>query len=152
RSDVIIASGGLGPTVDDITRDALASFLEVPMHLNEEVLEGIQTRFRSRGIKMPENNRRQAMVPEGGRILPNPNGTAPGIYLEARGRHVFLLPGPPFELEPMWEKYGLPLLGTSSPYRRKIFRIAMLPESRVDKMLEPMSAVLKSTQYTILAG
>ena len=101
---------------------------------------------------MPDINRKQAMVPQGASILPNHNGTAPGIFLEHSGKQVFLLPGPPFELEPMWEKYALPLLRKGPPYERKSFRIAMLPESQVDEMLKPVSDHLHDVQYTILAA
>jgi len=152
RADVILSSGGLGPTVDDLTREALVAFLQIPLHLNKDILEWIEARFAKRGLKMPDINRKQAMVPEGARVLPNHNGTAPGLFLEAKGKQVFLLPGPPFELEPMWERYGLPLLRTEQPFQRKIFRIAMLPESLVDEMLQPVSSSLKDVRYTILAS
>jgi nicotinamide-nucleotide amidase len=152
RADVVIATGGLGPTVDDLTRDALAAFLKVPLRLDQEVMDRIAARFAKRGIRMPEVNRKQAMIPEGGVVLPNHNGTAPGIYLKAHGKDIFLLPGPPFELEPMWERYGLPLLPRESSLLRKSFRVAMLPESQVDEMLAPVHKHLKSVQYTILAA
>lgn len=152
RADIIIATGGLGPTVDDLTRDALAEFLNIPLQLNQEVLDRIAARFAKRGIKMPEVNRKQAMVPEGGIVLPNHNGTAPGIYIQAKGRDVFLLPGPPFELEPLWEQSGLPRLSKEKPLHRKMFRVAMLPESQVDEMLAPVHKNLSHVQYTILAA
>jgi len=152
RADVILCSGGLGPTVDDLTREALVAFLEIPLRLNPEILEWIEARFAKRGMKMPEINRKQAMVPEGATVLPNHNGTAPGLFLEARGKQIFLLPGPPFELEPMWERSSLRLLRSEQPFQRKIFRIAMLPESQVDEMLQSVSSSLKEVQYTILAS
>jgi nicotinamide-nucleotide amidase len=152
RSDVIIVTGGLGPTVDDLTRDALAEFLKIKLVLDEKVLKAIEHRFQSRGIRMPEINLKQALVPEGAIVLENHNGTAPGLFLETRGKQIFLLPGPPFELEPMWEKYALPLLKTDEPFNRHIFRIAMMPESRVDELVKPVTEKLKETQYTILAS
>ncbi|MCI0416441.1 competence/damage-inducible protein A [bacterium] len=152
RSDVILSTGGLGPTVDDLTRDALAEYLGVPLLLNESVLQKIEWRFSERNIRMPEMNRKQAMIPQGGIALENHNGTAPGIFMETRGKQVFLLPGPPFEMEPMWEKYALPLLRTGEPFQRQVFRIAMMPESKVDEMLQPVTQTLKKTEYTILAS
>jgi nicotinamide-nucleotide amidase len=152
RSDVILCSGGLGPTIDDLTRDALCAFLQIPMHLDPEILAGIAERFRKFGREMPDSNRKQAMVPEGAISLPNHHGSAPGVYLEASGKQIFLLPGPPFELEPMWEKYGLPLLRKERPYQRKVFRIGMLPESQVDEMLKPVTSTLRDVQYKILAA
>ena len=152
RADVILCSGGLGPTVDDLTREALVAFLQIPLRLNTEIVGWIEARFAKRGVKMPEINRKQAMVPEGATVLPNHNGTAPGLFLEAKAKQVFLLPGPPFELEPMWQRYALPLLRGGQPFQRKIFRIAMLPESQVDEMLQPVSSGLQEVQYTILAS
>jgi nicotinamide-nucleotide amidase len=152
RSDIIIATGGLGPTVDDLTRDALSQFLNLRMVIDQSVLQAIENRFIGRGMRMPPINEKQAMVPEGAIVLENHNGTAPGLFLESRGKQVFLLPGPPFELEPMWEQYALPFLKTDEPLTRHIFRIAMMPESRVDELLKPVSEKLKDTQYTILAS
>jgi nicotinamide-nucleotide amidase len=152
RSDVILCSGGLGPTIDDLTRDALCQFLQIPMKLDPDILAGIEERFRKFGRKMPDSNRKQAMVPQGAISLPNHHGSAPGVYLEASGKQIFLLPGPPFELEPMWEKYALPLLRKEQPYQRKVFRIGMLPESQVDEMLKPVTSGLLDVQYTILAA
>ena len=152
RSDVIICSGGIGPTVDDLTREALAEFLKIPLEFHQEVLEGIEARFRQRGYKMPESNRKQAMIPKGARILLNPHGTAPGIYMEVTDKQVFLLPGVPLELQKMWETAGLPLLKTRQAFQRKLFHIAMLPESTVDEMLRPVSSSLQDVRYTILAS
>jgi nicotinamide-nucleotide amidase len=152
RSNVIICSGGLGPTIDDITKEAAASFLGLPLELRPDVLVTIEERFRRRGLRMPEGNRRQAMIPAGGTVLPNPNGSAPGVYLESKGRQFFLLPGPPFELEAMWEQYGLPLVGKDRPLQRLVLRVAMLPESKVDEMLGPVTGRLRATGYTILAS
>jgi competence/damage-inducible protein CinA-like protein len=152
RSEVILCSGGLGPTIDDLTRDALCAFLQITMNLDPQILAGIEERFRKFGRKMPDSNRKQAMVPQGAVSLPNHHGSAPGVYLETSGKQIFLLPGPPFELEPMWEKYGSPLLRKEQPYQRKVFRIGMLPESQVDEMLKPVTSSLRDVQYTILAA
>lgn len=152
RADIIACSGGLGPTVDDLTREALANFLNVDLELHEDVLETIRARFRDRGMKMPDTNRKQAMVPRGGHILENPLGSAPGLYMEAQGKQVFLLPGPPHELEAMWMNQVLPRLRKDEPLERSIFKIAMLGESRVDEMLREVTRRLVQTQYTILAA
>jgi competence/damage-inducible protein CinA-like protein len=152
RADIIICSGGLGPTIDDLTREGLSTFLSIPLEFHQDILNTIEERFRRFRRKMPDINRKQAMVPKGARVLPNHNGTAPGIFLEHSGKQIFLLPGPPFELEPMWEQYALPLLRKGSPYERKSFRIAMLPESQVDEMLKPVTDRLQDVQYTILAA
>lgn len=97
---LVLVSGGLGPTPDDITRDAVAALLDRPLEEDPEVLEGIRRRFRERGMEeLPGPNRRVAQVPRGARTLPNPHGTAPGLAMEAgEGRHVVLLPGVPREL------------------------------------------------------
>src|SRR2546422_4618379 len=84
-ADLIAVTGGLGPTEDDVTRDALARVLQVPLEIDEGIVDGIRERFSRRGLVMPDINRRQAMVPAGAAVLPNPNGTAPGLWIE-RGR------------------------------------------------------------------
>jgi nicotinamide-nucleotide amidase len=107
RSDIVIFSGGLGPTEDDLTREAVAEALGVGLHRDEEVLDAIEQRFAARGWKMSANNAKQADVIEGATVLPNANGTAPGQWLsgkfEARERIVILLPGPPHELKALFE-------------------------------------------------
>lgn len=152
RADIIVCSGGLGPTVDDLTREALANFLNLELEIHEDVLETIRERFRARGMKMPDANRKQAMVPPGGRVLENPLGSAPGLYIEALGKQVFLLPGPPHELEAMWDQKVIPLIRKGEPLERSVFKVAMLGESRVDEMLREVSRRLQRTQYTILAA
>jgi nicotinamide-nucleotide amidase len=102
RSDVIISTGGLGPTEDDITRKVFARVASRQLMLDYEVLEGIRQRFASRGYQMTPNNERQALIPQGAAVLPNPNGTAPGIKLEHEGKLLILLPGPPRENQPMF--------------------------------------------------
>src|SRR5437016_14290385 len=110
RVDLVIASGGLGPTEDDLTRETVADLLSRKLHLNKEILRYIEGRFRQLGREMPEVNARQAMVPEGADILENPRGTAPGLWLEDANRVVVLLPGPPGELKPLFREQGLPRL------------------------------------------
>jgi nicotinamide-nucleotide amidase len=152
RSGIIICTGGLGPTVDDLTREAVAEFLQVPLILDPELLQSIEFRFRERNLRMPEANRKQAMIPQGGTALPNHHGSAPGVYIAAREKQLFLLPGPPFEMEPMWERYCVARLPQDEPVYRQIFRIAMMPESRVDELLRPVTSELQETTYTILAS
>jgi len=98
RADLVVSTGGLGPTEDDLTREAAADALNRRLLLDEPVLETIRERFARLGRTMSPNNRRQAMVPEGATVLPNASGTAPGLWIETRGRAVLLLPGPPGEL------------------------------------------------------
>src|ERR1700680_4872841 len=102
RVPLIIASGGLGPTEDDLTRETVAELLHRKLQRNDEILRYIEGRFRSLGREMPEVNVRQAMVPEGAEILANTRGTAPGLWLEDAGRMIALLPGPPRELKPLF--------------------------------------------------
>ena len=99
RSELVIVTGGLGPTEDDITKKVVARVIKKQMVLEERILERIRFRFRSRGLEMPANNARQAFVPVGARILENPAGTAPGLWIEHEGCHILLLPGPPRELK-----------------------------------------------------
>jgi nicotinamide-nucleotide amidase len=101
RSPVVIVTGGLWPTGDDLTREAIARAAGASLRFDPAVYEGIESFFRSRGRPTPECNRRQAMVIEGSRIIPNPNGTAPGVDIEIRGARLFALPGVPSEMEPM---------------------------------------------------
>src|SRR5271167_3225936 len=103
RADVIVSSGGLGPTDDDRTRQTVADLLGRKLFLDEEVLRSIHERFRRFGRAMPEINERQAMVIEGATVLKNPRGTAPGLWLEARGHIIVLLPGVPQELRALME-------------------------------------------------
>lgn len=112
RADLVITSGGLGPTYDDITRETAAAVMGCPLSLDETILEEIRGYFARTGRVMTDNNRRQAMVPAGAKVLPNSCGTAPGLILtnEAGDKTAILLPGPPRELLPMWEKSVVPYL------------------------------------------
>jgi len=110
RSDVVISSGGLGPTCDDITRGTFADALGLELKLHEPTVERLKSFFTSVGRKMTDNNMRQAMVPEGATVLTNDWGTAPGLYMKKDQKHAFLLPGPPRELEPMFRERVRPIL------------------------------------------
>ncbi len=107
RSDVIVATGGLGPTADDLTRDVRALLAGVPLDLSAEALVAVESRFARRGVPMPESNRRQALFPRGARIVPNPDGTAPGIDMDfpvgGRTCRIVALPGVPAEMRTMWQ-------------------------------------------------
>src|ERR1700691_3840577 len=104
RADIVISSGGLGPTEDDQTRDAIAQLLGRKMSQSDDVLHTIEDRFRSFKRKMADVNKRQALVPEGATVLDNPRGTAPGLWIEERDRIVVLLPGPPNELKAVFSE------------------------------------------------
>jgi len=141
RVDVLILTGGLGPTEDDVTRDAVAQALGRALHEHSATLDRIRERFARRGMPMPENNRRQALVPEGGTILLNTNGTAPGIWLDVDDRVVVLLPGPPRELEAMMTDDVMPRLVARTGGRRlerRVIRTIGRPESQVDELAAPI--------------
>ena len=112
RADIVIVSGGLGPTSDDVTREALCDVCGVDMHRDEQVAERLKSYFERRGISIAECNFKQAMVPDGAAVLENSNGTAPGLVMPASGSlpMFILLPGPPSELKPMVEQSVMPLL------------------------------------------
>ena len=141
RADLLIITGGLGPTSDDITRDIIAYVLDRPLKLDNAVAKTIRERFRKRGRPMPETNLVQAMVPAGATVLHNPNGTAPGLALEYNGKQIFLLPGPPRELRPMFENSVLPRL-PGKPVDCRFFKTATLPESQVEQLVAPSLADL----------
>ncbi len=153
RSRIIITTGGLGPTEDDITRKTVARALARRLLLDERVLQTIRERFIAMGRAMPEINARQAMIIEGAEALPNPHGTAPGLYLEHDGRAVVLLPGPPREMRPMFETYVAPKLeakGGGVRVVRRILRVAGMGESAVDERIAPVYTQYKNPTTTIL--
>lgn len=110
RSDIIILSGGLGPTPDDITKEVCCEFFGKEMFLHEPTVEKIKKYFSSKGIEMAQNNLKQAMLPKDCVIFPNDNGTAPGMAIEKDGVHILVLPGPPRELKPMFQNCAVPYL------------------------------------------
>ena len=114
RSDIVIATGGLGPTADDITRDVCCEVMGFGTVFNREIADGIKNYFEGRGIPMPENNLRQAYVPVGGEVFENKNGTAPGIGMKKNGKCVVILPGPPYEMAPMYHECVVPYLAEYS--------------------------------------
>jgi nicotinamide-nucleotide amidase len=153
RSRVVIMTGGLGPTEDDITRKVAARALGRRLKLDEKVLEEISARFLSFGRAMPQINSRQAMVIEGAEALDNPNGTAPGLYLEQDNRAVVLLPGPPREMRPMFETHVLPRLAAKTGevrVVRRVLRVSGMGESALDERIAPVYTQYKNPQTTIL--
>jgi nicotinamide-nucleotide amidase len=153
RSKVVITTGGLGPTEDDITRKVAARALGRRLVLDEQVLEWIRGRFESFGRKMPERNSRQAMVIDGAQVLDNPNGSAPGLMLEHENAVMALLPGPPREMRPMFENYVLPKLAEKSGSLRvvrRVLKVAGLGESALDEMIAPIYLQYENPQTTIL--
>jgi len=159
RSEIVIFSGGLGPTEDDLTREAVAEALGVGLRRDEALLAGIERRFAARGWKMSPNNAQQADVLEGAMVLPNPNGTAPGQWLsgkfDGRERIVILLPGPPHELKPLFEAECRERLRSKLPpafLATRVLKVAMLGESHVDARVAPIYKRYGEVQTTILAG
>jgi nicotinamide-nucleotide amidase len=153
RSDVIISTGGLGPTEDDITRKVFARVSGRQLMLDYEVLEQIRERFASRGYQMTPNNERQALIPRGAVVLPNPNGTAPGIRMDQDGRLVVLLPGPPRENQPMFDDHIMPELEKMSRGARiakRLLKVTGLGESALDDMIAAIYTQYTNPQTTIL--
>src|ERR687886_1093115 len=153
RSRVVITTGGLGPTEDDITRKIAARAMGRRLQLDEKVLAHIRAMFMRWGRAMPEINARQAMIIEGAEVLDNPNGSAPGMYVEHEGRSVVLLPGPPRELKPMFESQVKPKLAAKAGdvrVVRRMLRVSGLGESAVDEKIAPVYRQYTNPQTTIL--
>jgi nicotinamide-nucleotide amidase len=141
RADLVVCCGGLGPTDDDVTREAVSVVLGRDLVEDERITARIRSRFESRGLQMPTINRRQAMVPVGARVIDNARGTAPGLWIEERDRAVLLLPGPPRELEPMLAWAAAELLAPRAsgvPVVRRVVRITGRSESHTDEALQPL--------------
>jgi nicotinamide-nucleotide amidase len=150
RADLVIATGGLGPTSDDLTRDCIAQWLGRSLVLHPPTLAWIEQYFASRKRPMPESTRVQALVPEGATVLPNPNGTAPGLAMPVgtEGQWLVLLPGPPRELRPMFTASVVPLLLREFPLSTKFicrtFKTTGLGESVVEeKIAGPLQTLVQ---------
>ncbi|HLL99738.1 MAG TPA: competence/damage-inducible protein A [Pyrinomonadaceae bacterium] len=153
RSDIVISTGGLGPTEDDITRQVSARALGRELVFHEALVDDLRERFRRWGREMPEINKRQAFIIDGAEVLPNPNGSAVGMLLEAGGKFHVVLPGPPRELKPMFERNVLPRLREKAGeicVRRRILRVAGMGESAVDEKIAPVYKQYSNPQTTIL--
>jgi nicotinamide-nucleotide amidase len=154
-SQIIIITGGLGPTEDDITRDAVAQALDRRLQFHPEISEQLEQRFRQMGRKMAEVNKRQAFIIEGAEVLPNDRGTAPGQWIDDSGVSIMLLPGPPHELKAMFTRQCLPRLERRVPkqaIRTLVMRVAGLPESDLDQLISPVYKKYENPVTTILAA
>jgi nicotinamide-nucleotide amidase len=155
RSAIVILSGGLGPTEDDVTREAVAQALGRQLVFHAEIAEALARRFAAMGRKMSEINKRQAYVIEGAELLPNDRGTAPGQWVSANGAVAMLLPGPPHELKAMFEQQCLPRLSRIVPkqaIRTAFLRITGMPESDLDALIAPVYKKYPNVATTILAA
>lgn len=153
RADVVIATGGLGPTSDDRTKQAAARLLGLRLTLDDAVLARVRAHFENRGIEMPELNVSQAMIPEGARPIENRFGTAPGLLIARDGRLLFLLPGVPSEMRTMVEGYVLPFLegrGLRRTREERVLRTTGLPESAVAERVEALAKRLARTEIAYL--
>ncbi len=154
-SRLVVLTGGLGPTLDDVTRDAVCDAVGRGLVYHEHIVELIRERFLRRGRKMAEVNRRQGYILEGAEILDNPKGTAPGQWLEDEAGILILLPGPPRELEPMVDNECMPRLERiESPYQyfTIVMRVAGVPESELDERIGPIYSAEPDVATTILAA
>ncbi len=159
RHRVLILTGGLGPTDDDLTREVVAARLGLAMHEDPELITVMERRFASRGWTMPAVNRRQAQVPEGATVLANPNGTAPGLWLTHDGAVIVLLPGPPREMKPMMAgevRSRLLALAGDTRLHRRLVRVSGKGESAVEEVVQPIYSRWlvqdPRIETTILAG
>ncbi len=145
RCEILFVTGGLGPTTDDITREMVAELLALELYQSSELLASLRQRLRMRGIKWTPGIARQADVHPGAEVLPNQNGSAPGLYLRAninpqiQSPHLFLLPGPPRELQPMFRAFVMPILSSIVPdsdfIERRLYKIANKGESLVEEAI-----------------
>jgi competence/damage-inducible protein CinA-like protein len=164
RTDIILITGGLGPTEDDLTREAVAAALGIGLHADNAVLTALYKRFAARKMVMPSNNARQADILDGAIVLENKNGSAPGQYLDTAilnahsepvRKIIVVLPGPPKELKPLFEHEVKQRLATSLPPRhlaKRMLRMALIPESHVDARTAPIYKQYSDVETTILAG
>jgi nicotinamide-nucleotide amidase len=155
RADVVIATGGLGPTEDDLTREAAAAALGRPLRRDGAIIEQLRARFARFGRVMAPVNEKQADVIEGAAVLANRRGTAPGQKVEADGRVVYLLPGPPSEMQPMFEEQVLPDIRARAGgvvLVRRVLRIASMSESDVEQAVAPVYMRYRNPRTTILGA
>jgi len=155
HAGLVILTGGLGPTEDDVTRQAVADALGRDLLFSQEICDAIEERFRRRQRKMAEINKRQAYVIQGAELLPNPNGTAPGQWIEHPGHIVILLPGPPGELKPLFAQECVPRLTRLLPgqvIRTRFYRVTGLTESDLDALIAPVYTKYANPSTTILAS
>jgi len=158
RTDIVILMGGLGPTEDDLTREATAEALSLTLRRDAPQVAALHARAATWRIAMPENNLKQADVIEGATVLPNANGSAPGQWLDVTHQGyrklVLLIPGPPSECKPLFETECMPRLRAVVPRRciaQRTLKAAMIPESQADKLLAPIYTTYTDVETTILA-
>jgi nicotinamide-nucleotide amidase len=158
RIDILVLMGGLGPTEDDLTREAVADALDLKIRRDPNLVVALAARAAQWRIPMPNNNLKQADVLEGAEILANPNGSAPGQWLdtvfEGHRKLIMLVPGPPSECKPLFDDQCLPRLRAVVPVRhiaKRTLRAAMIPESQADKLLAPIYTTYADVETTILA-
>lgn len=153
RSDVVITTGGLGPTEDDITRQISAKSIGRELVFHEEIVEDLRERFKRFGGEMPEINKRQAYIIEGAEILPNPNGSAVGMSVEIGDKILVILPGPPRENKPMFETYVFPKLDEKSGeivFKKRMLKVSGIGESALDEQIAPIYSSYKNVSTSIL--
>jgi competence/damage-inducible protein CinA-like protein len=159
RADIVIFMGGLGPTEDDLTREAVADALQLELRRDPEIVASLERRFSARGYKMTPNNCKQADVIAGATVLPNANGSAPGQWLagkyDSKEKIIILLPGPPHELTALFDEQCIDRLRAKVPEEfiaSRVLKIAMLPESQCDARIAPIYKRYADVQTTVLAG
>ncbi len=158
RTDIVLIMGGLGPTEDDLTREAVAEALSLTLRRDAPLVAALHARAASWRMTMPDNNLKQADVIEGATVLPNPNGSAPGQWIdttfEGFRKILALIPGPPSECKPLFETECLPRIRAAAPKRfiaKRTLKAAMIPESQADKLLAPIYQTYTDVETTILA-
>ncbi len=153
RSDIVITTGGLGPTEDDITRKVSAKAVGKELSFQEYLLEDLKKRFLAYGYEMPAKNRSQAYIIEGSEVLPNPNGSAVGMLLETDKKFLIVLPGPPREMKPMFENLVVPRLTESAGeifVKRRSLRVSGMGESALDELIAPIYTQYDNPQTATL--
>lgn len=153
RSDVVVSTGGLGPTEDDITRKVSARAVGRELVFKQELVDDLRERFSRWAREMPEINKRQAFIIEGAEVLPNPNGSAVGMSVEIEDKIFVILPGPPRELKPMFENYVLPKMREKAGeifVKRKVLRVTGMGESAADELIAPIYTQYKNPQTSTL--
>ena len=146
RSDLVVATGGLGPTEDDLTREAIAAAIGETPEVEPQLERELRSWFAGRGLPMPERNRKQAWLIPSARALPNPNGTAPGWDVQRNGKRIVAMPGVPREMTPMWEELVEPTLTQGSALRRRTLKLLGIGESAVEEKLDEL---VHSTSPTV---
>lgn len=155
RADLVIVTGGLGPTEDDLTRESVAEALGRELTLRQDLLAAVEERFRRRQRRMAENNKKQAYVVDGAEALPNPHGTAVGQWIREGSKVVMMLPGPPGELKPMFAEQCVPRLASLLPaqsIRMRLYRVTGMTESDLDHLIAPVYTKYSNPATTILAS